>query len=251
MMDVRNIFKVALAVLILPVGLDSYANGQGSTSCITGYGAYMNADNYGYSSGQNNQHNDSNCRNYRNYKNRGNTKGINHSGGKPKSSNKSVVNEVVVKGHNYAQSRNKIKLAMGNYKQENQVAMLGAFKAWGGRYITKAKKFFLKEGYKIVDNCRQNASSDQTFREVRVGNLYKSGKLNRKTDIKSVVQWKNGVGIYEYMENVHHSIRVVEKSFKWEHKGEGCKAIKNNTHNGIASRSRYQSFAYRRPAYTY
>jgi len=108
MMDVRNIFKVALAVLILPVGLDSYANGRGSTSCITGYGAYMNADNYGYSSGQNNQHNDSNCRNYRNYKNGVNTKGINHGGGKPKSSNKSVVNEVVVKGHNYSPNKSTI-----------------------------------------------------------------------------------------------------------------------------------------------
>lgn len=56
--------------------------------------------------------------------------------------------------------------------------------------------------------------------------MYSSGKVEGDYT-KSVVQFKNGIGVYEYSETVHSTIWVVEKSFKEDQNGVGCKNVKN------------------------
>jgi hypothetical protein len=124
------------------------------------------------------------------------------------------------------QSRHDIRVKLKPYKQKNQFTLTSGVRSWSNYYWNKLKKHIFKNDDNIINNCRQSASTVQTFRERNVQRMYGSGKLNNQKDFKVVVQWKNGIGTYEYMDTAHNSLRAVEKDFKWD-EGKGCKNIKN------------------------
>ena len=158
---------------------------------------------------------------------------------------KNDINHVIVTGRQSPrpQSRHAIRVETNKHKKENQqVAMLGAGKIWYNFYKDLVIDLIFATPPKITDNCRQNASVVQTFRENAVWRLYETGRLNKEDDIEAVVQWKNGAGTYKYIESVS-SIRVMETGFKQDNKGKGCKAIKNKTNptTYASNQNRYTS----------
>ena len=124
------------------------------------------------------------------------------------------------------QSRHDIRVKLKPYKQENQLALVSGAAAWFNYYKDLALELLFATPTKTIDNCGQLASSNQTSREMTVWDMYSSGKIEGD-DTKSVIQFKNGIGVYEYSETVHSTIWVVEKSFKEDQNGVGCKNVKN------------------------
>jgi hypothetical protein len=93
-------------------------------------------------------------------------------------------------------------------------------RGWLKYYLNQGKGLVLGKT-KVLNMCHRAASSVYAFRELRVWELYKAGILLPE-DVNIVVYWKNGVSTYEYLDVVHLSVKVNEKSFKPYQKGESC-----------------------------